>query len=182
MKYLVISDIHGSFKYLSLALEAFKYFNCDKIICLGDILYHGPRNDLPEEYQPKKCIEKLNELADKIIAVRGNCDAEVDQMVLNFKIEDPHFMNINGLNIFLTHGHHLDELPKDAKIVFHGHDHLHKATSVDGVFYFDPGSISIPKGDKIHSFGLVDENEMKVLDFSYNVLDKVNISHFLKRS
>lgn len=176
MKYLVISDIHGSFKYLSQALKAFKDFNCDKIICLGDILYHGPRNDLPEEYQPKKCIELLNNLSDKIIAIKGNCDAEVDQMVLNFSILNPHFLNINGYNVYLTHGHHLEDVPSDAKIIFHGHDHLHKACMIDGCFHFDPGSISIPKGDKINSFGIIDETSLKVFDFNYNILDEANFN------
>ncbi len=180
MKYLVISDIHGSFKYLSKALEAFNYFNCEKIICLGDILYHGPRNDLPEEYQPKQCIAALNSLSDKIIAVKGNCEAEVDQMVLNFKIEDSHFENINGLNVYLTHGHHLEEVPANVKIIFHGHDHLHKATFIDGIFYFDPGSISIPKGDKIHSFGIIDDIKIQVLDFNYNILDEALIDDLKK--
>lgn len=94
MKYLIISDIHGSAKYLKLALQAYDDLKCDKIIILGDILYHGPRNDLPEEYAPKECIALLNPLSSNIEAVCGNCDAEVDQMVLSFKIDTPHFTSL----------------------------------------------------------------------------------------
>ena len=96
MKYLIISDIHGSFKYLKLAIKAYNDFKCDKIIILGDILYHGPRNDLPEQYSPKECITLLNSYKSVIEAVGGNCDAEVDQMVLDFKIDSPHFSLINN--------------------------------------------------------------------------------------
>lgn len=168
MKYLIISDIHGSFKYLELAIKAFNDFKCDKIICLGDVLYHGPRNDLPVEYNPKKCISLLNEYADKIECVKGNCDAEVDQMVLNFKIQEPHYSTLNGFQIYLTHGHHLELLPDDVKIVFHGHDHDSKIQEIDGIIEVDPGSISIPKGDKINSFGVMDGNAITIYDFAYN--------------
>lgn len=170
MKYLVISDIHGSFKYLSLALKAFADFKCDEIICLGDVLYHGPRNDLPEEYAPKKCIEVLNELKDKITCINGNCDAEVDQMVLQFEIAKPHFKPLNGKNVYLTHGHHLDLVPSEATIVFYGHTHVSTIDHENGKTFINPGSISIPKGDKIHSFGILDDdNNFKIYDFNYQV-------------
>ena len=102
MKYLIISDIHGSSKYLKLVLDKVKNF--DNLIILGDILYHGPRNNLPDEYNPKEVIKILNSISDKIIAVRGNCDAKVDLMVLDFEIEDHLFIKLNDKKFFLTHG------------------------------------------------------------------------------
>ena len=173
MKYLIISDIHGSYRYLSLAIKAYNDFSCDKIICLGDVLYHGPRNDLPVEYNPKECIKLLNDLASNIICVRGNCDAEVDQMVLSFLIEDPHYIDLNGRSVYLTHGHHLDLVPAEAKIIFHGHDHIHRAVMENNRIIFNPGSTSIPKGDKINSFGIADEKALTVYDFSYSKLMEI---------
>lgn len=176
MKYLVFSDIHGSFKYLSLAIKAFNDFKCDRIVCLGDILYHGPRNDLPEDYAPKKCIEMLNEYKDIIEAVNGNCDAEVDQMVLNFEIQSPHFTKVNNTKVYLCHGHHLDMVDSCAKIVFYGHTHVSMIENKDGVIYLNPGSISIPKGDKINSFLIVDDNNVATIyDFNYNVKDSIKL-------
>lgn len=170
MTYLVISDIHGSYKFLNKVLKAFNDFKCDKIICLGDLLYHGPRNDLPEEYNPKKCIELLNSHKDKIISVQGNCDAEVDQMVLDFEIGKPRFENINDYQVYLTHGHHLEDVPKNAKIVLYGHTHIAKIDRVLDVLMINPGSISIPKGKHSNSFGIIKDNNVNIYDFSYNII------------
>ena len=175
MTCLVISDIHGSFKYLNKAMEAFENFKCDKIICLGDILYHGPRNDLPEDYNPKKCIELLNSYKENIICIKGNCDAEVDQMVLDFEIENPRFQKINNHVIYLTHGHHLDEVPNDAQIVLYGHTHVAKIERESDVLMLNPGSISIPKGNLVNSFGIIYDNNFKIYDFSYNELLSVDL-------
>lgn len=176
MKYLIISDIHGSYKYLKLAFKAFLDFKCDKIIILGDILYHGPRNDLPIEYNPKECIKLLNENVGLIEAIGGNCDAEVDQMVLDFKIDRPHFTNINGIDVYITHGHHLEEVPQNAEIILYGHSHISKIINEDSKIFINPGSISIPKGDKINSFAIVDdENNLKIYDFNYNVKDEIKL-------
>lgn len=176
MKYLIISDIHGSAKYLKLALKAYDDFKCDKIIILGDILYHGPRNDLPEEYAPKECIALLNPLSSKIEAVCGNCDAEVDQMVLNFKIDIPHFTSLNGKEVYLTHGHHLDLVPDNAKIVLYGHTHISIIEQKDNCIMINPGSISIPKGDKINSFAVCDDNNLiTIYDFNYHKKDEIKL-------
>lgn len=176
MKCLIISDIHGSFKYLNLAFKAFSYFKCDKILILGDILYHGPRNDLPLEYNPKECIKLLNNNANIIEAVCGNCDAEVDQMVLDFKIDKPHYTNVNGLDLYLTHGHHLDEIPSCAKIILYGHTHISMIKEEDSKVFINPGSISIPKGDLINSFAIIDDNNiLKIYDFSYNIKDEIKL-------
>ncbi|MGL6130802.1 MAG: phosphodiesterase, partial [Fusobacteriaceae bacterium] len=125
MKIFVISDIHGSLFYLKKALEAFEKEEADYILILGDILYHGPRNQLPKEYNPKDVAEVLNGYKDKIISVRGNCDSEVDQMVIEFPIMSD-YSNLfwNGHRIFATHGHHfnIEKLPPLQKgdILIHG--------------------------------------------------------------
>ena len=100
MKYLVVSDIHGSIDSAEILIEKFLANKCDKILLLGDILYHGPRNDLPNKYAPKQVITLLNQYQDKIIAIKGNCDAEVDEMVLSFKIKKDHTLNIKGKKIY----------------------------------------------------------------------------------
>ena len=110
MKYLIVSDIHGSIDSANIIKEKFLTLKCDKILLLGDILYHGPRNDLPANYAPKQVINVLNSLKDYIIAVRGNCDAEVDQMVLDFKINEDYYFEYNSYTIYLTHGHHVNYL------------------------------------------------------------------------
>ncbi len=131
---------------------------------------------MPEEYNPKKCIELLNQYSDIIEAVNGNCDAEVDQMVLNFNIQTPHFTSINNKMVYLCHGHHLDMVDKNAKIVLYGHTHISIIEKVDEVLYINPGSISIPKGDKVHSFGIINDlNEFTIYDFNYNVKDKIKL-------
>ena len=111
MKYLIASDIHGSSFYCEKLLKSFQAEKADKIILLGDILYHGPRNDLPKDYAPKKVIELLNPLKEKIICVRGNCDTEVDQMVLDFPILAEYcLISYGNTMIFVTHGHKFNPL------------------------------------------------------------------------
>lgn len=170
MKYLIISDIHGSYYYLNKALKIFKKQKCDKIIILGDVLYHGPRNDLPKQYAPKKVIPLLNELKDKIICVQGNCDAEVDQMVLNFKIKKSAIIKSGCISAYLTHGHKINPQKPYKKekvdVVLFGHSHIHEITNVDDITYINPGSISIPKGDKINSYAIWDNNIITI----YNLL------------
>ena len=138
MKYLIISDIHGSSSALKKALDYYKPLNCDKIIILGDILYHGPRNPLPEGYNPKKTFELLNEWKDKIIAIRGNCDAEVDQWVLDFPMmSDYSVIYEDGREIYLTHGHHANPQnipPLDSNAIFlYGHTHIFELYEKDGI-------------------------------------------------
>jgi len=129
MKWLIASDIHGSAHYCSKLIEAYKSENADKVLLLGDILYHGPRNDLPSGYNPKAVITMLNEIKDRILCVRGNCEAEVDQMVLEFPImADYAIIDICGKSIFATRGHIYNEqnLPplKHGDILLHGHTHV----------------------------------------------------------
>ena len=180
MKYLIISDIHGSYYYLNKVLKVFKIQKCDKIIILGDVLYHGPRNDLPKQYAPKKVIPLLNELKDKIICVQGNCDAEVDQMVLNFKIKKSAIIKSGGISAYLTHGHKINPQRPYKKekvdVVLFGHSHIHEITNVDDITYINPGSISIPKGDKINSYAIWDNNIITI----YNLLTKEKLMEYKK--
>ena len=170
MKYLIVSDIHGSSDSAKIIIDKFKKHGCDKIILLGDILYHGPRNDLPASYEPKKVVEILNEYADKIIAVRGNCDAEVDQMVLNFNLLEDAFVEESGKIYYLTHGHHTNASePADLKervVVLHGHTHIIKKDVVDGVTYLNIGSITLPKENTSRCYAVLDEKGVMVYDLN----------------
>ena len=157
MKYLIASDIHGSAYYCEQLLSAFKREQADKLLLLGDILYHGPRNDLPKGYAPKEVIAMLNPLADDILCVRGNCDAEVDQMVLSFPImEDYALLPIGDRTVFITHGHvfHNDRLPsiKPGDILLHGHTHVPVCQEYKTHTYLNPGSVSIPKEASPHAY------------------------------
>ena len=157
MKLLIASDIHGSAYYCRKLLEAYKKEEADKLILLGDILYHGPRNDLPEEYAPKEVIAMLNPMKQEILCVRGNCDTEVDQMVLEFPIlADYGFLYERGRMIFPTHGHVFNEnhLPmlKKGDILLHGHTHVPVCREHEEYIYMNPGSVSIPKEGSEHSY------------------------------
>ena len=152
MKMLIASDIHGSAYYCRKLLDAWDREEPERVLLLGDILYHGPRNDLPEEYAPKEVIAMLNPRKDRILCVRGNCDTEVDQMVLEFPIlADYAWIAADGRRIFATHGHvyNTKNLPPlcAGEILLHGHTHV-PAWEDHGTFrYYNPGSVSIPKGD-----------------------------------
>ena len=157
MKWLIASDIHGSAFYCEELLKAVEREKADKILLLGDILYHGPRNDLPRDYAPKQVIEKLNAISDKILCVRGNCDTEVDQMVLNFPIlADYAVLTFENRLIYVTHGHNFNNqnLPplKSEDILLHGHTHIPVYESYSTHTYINPGSVSIPKEGSAHSY------------------------------
>lgn len=158
MKWMIASDIHGSAYYCRQLLEAFEREQADRLILLGDLLYHGPRNDLPREYAPKEVIPMLNQYKRSILCIRGNCDTEVDQMVLEFPIlADYAVVPVGKRLMYLTHGHRyaMDALPpmQDGDILLHGHTHV-PAWEPFGVdnWYFNPGSVSIPKQDSAHSY------------------------------
>ena len=151
MKYMIVSDIHGDADCTEKFLEYFRGEGCDMLIILGDILYHGPRNDLPDGYAPKNVIELLNENKDKLLCVRGNCDTEVDQMVLDFTVNpDPMSVEIIGIKTLLTHGHKTDvegDFGGEFSLILYGHTHLLRAEkNRAGITVVNPGSTSIPKG------------------------------------
>ena len=182
MKYLIASDIHGSSYYCEKLVEAFNYEKADLLVILGDILYHGPRNDLPAEYSPKKVISLLTPLADKIIAVRGNCDAEVDQMVLNFSIlSESSYISDSGRVYAITHGHHLDEFIKNSNgkcdAIFFGHTHVPECTEKSGTLTVNPGSVSIPKENSCHSYIVLEKGTIEWKDIENNSVYK---THTLK--
>ena len=169
MKYLILTDIHGSSKYLKQVLNRVSQF--DKLILLGDILYHGPRNDLPIEYNPREVVDILNDLNDKIIAVRGNCDAEVDLMVLDFLIEDNKWLKVGNNKIFLTHGHHYNKQNvvdyNEKYYMIYGHYHINEFISINHINCINLGSLSIPK-DNHHSYAILEENIYRSFDLVSN--------------
>ena len=162
MKYLIASDIHGSAYWTERLVAAIESEQPDRIVLLGDLLYHGPRNDLPRDYAPKRVIPLLNALAGRIIAVRGNCDAEVDQMVLKFPIlADYAAFWLGDLMVWATHGHvyNMNNLPpfKKGDVLLHGHTHIPAAQSFgDGYYYINPGSLSIPKEGSKNSYMILE--------------------------
>lgn len=156
MKYLMVSDIHGSLPALQRVLDFYGTAHCDMLCILGDILNYGPRNGLPEGLDPKGIAETLNAMSDKIIAIRGNCDSEVDQMLLDFPILSDYTLLVdNGVRLFLTHGHIYNEenSPKGKHdIFFYGHTHLWKLEKRDGQVVCNTGSITFPKGGNPPTF------------------------------
>lgn len=171
MKLFIASDIHGSAYWCGRMMEEIQKENPDRVILLGDLLYHGPRNDLPRDYAPKQVIPMLSGIKEKIVAVRGNCEAEVDQMVLPFPcLADYAELLVDGKIFHLSHGHHqnpqnLPPLPEGSVFLF-GHTHVKLDEVVDGVRCLNPGSVSIPK-DGSHSC-LIYENG----NFSFKILEE----------
>ncbi len=171
MKLLIASDIHGSAYWCGRLMEEIRREDPDRILLLGDLLYHGPRNDLPRDYAPKKVIPMLSALKEKILAVRGNCDAEVDQMVLPFPcMADYAQLLVDGKTFYLTHGHHaapnsLPPLP-GGSIFLSGHTHVKLDETVGGVRCLNPGSVSIPK-DGSHSCLLYENGH-----FSFRIMEE----------
>ena len=176
MKLLIASDIHGDFESAEIVINKFKEEGCDKILFLGDILYHGPRNDLPATYAPKKVISLLNEYKDKIMTVRGNCDTEVDQMVLEFPIlADYALLSLDGLTVFATHGHHHNtETPppmSHGDILLHGHTHVLKCVEFgNGNTYMNPGSIALPKEGNPRTYMVYENKSFTVKDIAGNII------------
>ena len=167
MKWMIASDLHGSAYYCRKMLEAFEREGADRLFLLGDLLYHGPRNDLPREYAPKEVIPLLNGKKEKLLCVRGNCDAEVDQMVLEFPVmADYAVLPVGQRLIYATHGHiyHVKNLPPLAPgdVLLHGHTHVPAWTEFgQGNLYLIPGSVSIPKENSPHSYMTLEGNTMQ---------------------
>ncbi len=165
MKWMIASDLHGSAYYCRAMVEAFQREGADRLLLLGDILYHGPRNDLPRDYAPKEVIPLLNGMKEKLLCVRGNCDSEVDQMVLEFPIlADYSVLPVGERLIYITHGHvfHLEHLPplQPGDILLHGHTHVPAWQAFGaGNLYLNPGSVAIPKGGSAHSYMTLEGRE-----------------------
>ena len=171
MRLLIASDLHGSELTCEQLLRRFHEEGAEKLLFLGDVLYHGPRNDLPEGYRPKGVIPQLNEVADKMLCVRGNCEAEVDQMVLEFPVLADYIMlELDGITVFATHGHiyneaNLPALPPGA-VLLHGHTHLHALEPRGRYTYINPGSVTLPKGGNPKTYMIYENRrfELKTLE------------------
>lgn len=160
MKFLIASDIHGSAKWCRLLLEAFEREKADMLLLCGDILYHGPRNPLPDKYAPMEVAEMLSSVKDKILCVRGNCDSEVDQMVLPFPLTpDYAAVYADGKKIYLSHGHRDVPPLNDGDVYVTGHTHVPHNVCEDGVLYLNPGSVSLPKDGSEHGYIVYENGE-----------------------
>lgn len=180
MKIFVASDIHGSAFYCRKMLAAYEEEQAERMLLLGDILYHGPRNDLPREYAPKEVIAMLNRHKDEIYAVRGNCEAEVDQMVLQFPVlADYCLIPLRKKMIYATHGHvyHAENLPpmREGDILLHGHTHVLKAEEREGFLLLNPGSVSIPKEGNMPTYAILENGWFTIKDFDGNVVKTLRL-------
>ncbi len=178
MKWMIASDLHGSAFYCRQMLAAFEREGADRLLMLGDLLYHGPRNDLPKGYAPKEVIPLLNGIRERLLCVRGNCDAEVDQMVLQFPVmADYAVLPVGRRLVYATHGHgyNLDHLPPLAPgdVLLHGHTHVPAWTEFgQGNLYLNPGSLSIPKENSPHSYMTLEDAV-----FQWKELEHGNVYH-----
>lgn len=175
MKLLIASDIHGSAYYCEKLVNAFAVEKPNRLLLLGDLLYHGPRNDLPKDYCPKKVIQMLNGLADKIVCVRGNCEAEVDQMVLEFPVlSDSLLLFADDKLMFASHGHIYNEnkLPalQPGDVFLQGHTHVPCMKKCGDYFLVNPGSVSIPKENSEHSYVVYENRSFTLKNLDGNVL------------
>ena len=181
MKLFIASDIHGDYECALRLVDAYRASGASKMLLLGDILYHGPRNDLPSGYAPKKVIELLNTLKEELICVRGNCDTEVDQMVLEFPVlADYAWVNLDGVSIFATHGHKFgrDNPPplKKGDILLCGHTHIPAAEKFGNEnVYINPGSVSIPKNNSEKGYIIYENGEFVFCTLDGAIYDSFEI-------
>ena len=178
MKWMIASDIHGSAAYCEKLLAAFGREQADRLLLLGDLLYHGPRNDLPLGYAPKEVIAQLSGVKDKVFCVRGNCEAEVDQMVLPFPVlADYCLLEQKGRVVFATHGHHYNlenpPLLQPGDVLLHGHTHIPAKDNSLGFWYLNPGSVSIPKESSPHSYMTLEDGQFLWKDLDGAVYDSL---------
>lgn len=180
MKIFFISDIHGSLFFLKKALVRYKEEGAGYIVMLGDALYHGPRNPLPEEYNPQEVANLLNEYKDKIIAVRGNCDSEVDQMLMEYPMmADYSIILCNNRRLFLTHGHiyNQDNMPSlsENDVLVHGHTHVPVAEKHNKIYVLNPGSLSLPKENNPNSYAILEDNLFQIKNLEGIVIKELNL-------
>ena len=178
MKWMIASDILGSAACCEKLLAAFGREQADRLLLLGDLLYHGPRNDLPQGYAPKEVIAQLSGVKDKVFCVRGNCEAEVDQMVLPFPVlADYCLLEQKGRVIFATHGHHYNlenpPLLQPGDVLLHGHTHIPAKDNSLGFWYLNPGSVSIPKESSPHSYMTLEDGQFLWKDLDGAVYDSL---------
>lgn len=179
MKYMIASDLHGSAYYTRLLLDAFHREGADRLLLLGDLLYHGPRNDLPKDYAPKQVITMLSEVREKVLCVRGNCDTEVDQMVLPFPIlADYAVIPVGNRLMYCTHGHHFNAsvLPPMCRgdILLYGHTHVPLLDVTEERVCLNPGSVSIPKENSWHGYMTLENGHFRWFDLDWNLQQEWN--------
>lgn len=178
MKIAIASDIHGSKYYAEKLIERFIEEKADKLVLLGDIYYHGPRNPLPKDYAPMEVAKLLNPIKDKLIVIKGNCDSEVDQMISEFTFVENSMILIDGKRIMLTHGHKLnkDNLEEGAyDVLAYGHFHINMMEKVKGVLVLNPGSLSLPKENSISGYIVIENGEAIQKNIDGEVLNKASI-------
>lgn len=176
MKIVVASDLHGSMFWTTKLVEKIEKINPDMIVLLGDLYYHGPRNPLTEEYDPMHVCEQLNKLKNKLLVLKGNCDAEVDEMISEFPFEQSLSMQVGEKVVFFSHGHKFnkDSLPSGKfDVMFYGHFHTHFIKNENGKVFVNPGSISLPKDGTANSYAVLTDEEVAIFDFDDNVVESL---------
>lgn len=176
MKVLFVSDIHGSFYYAKILKDIFRREEADKIVVLGDLYYHGPRNDLSLEYNPMKVSEVLNSLKQYLFVVRGNCDSEVDEQISEFIFNESLLLELCNKKIYCTHGHkyNIDNIPNcKFDIMAYGHFHTGFIKKINNHIFINPGSLSLPKNGSVNSYILMDENGIELKDIKGNIIDNL---------
>ncbi len=182
MRMLIASDLHGSSESLEILLARTEELKPDRVVLLGDILYHGPRNKLPFSYGPGSMPDNFVRLMDMVplTAVRGNCDAEVDLLVLPFPLPDNAWLVDGDIEIYASHGHHLPEMPpmrgfKEGTVFLRGHTHVPRAEEVGGYHFWNPGSITLPKQGFPRSYALYENGHFKVLSLEGDIIVEENL-------
>ena len=178
MKILIASDVHGSAYYTQKLIDVYKKEKADKLILLGDLFNHGPRNPFPKDYDPMKVAEILNSVKENLIVIKGNCDSEVDSMITEFDFLDNATIIVNNKSIFLTHGHvyNAQSMPKTKfDAVIYGHFHTGFIKEENGVIVANPGSVSLPKNDTPNSYIILDNDLLTLLDFDGNIIKEINL-------
>ena len=181
MKIFIASDLHGSAEYCRQMIEAFANEKADKLLLLGDILYHGPRNELPELYTPKVVLQMLEIIKDKIICVCGNCDAEIDREILPFPVvSDLGLICVDGLNIYFAHGHKQEPPLAKGDVYLTGHTHIPLSETHEGHYHLNPGSLSIPKEDSKRGYIVYENRKFTFKDLSGEVYNEVEIPELVE--
>lgn len=175
MKYIVLSDIHGSLFYMQKIMNIIEKEEVEKVILLGDLYYHGPRNSLPEQYNPMEVCKLLNSIKDKIYCVKGNCDAEVDEMISEFKFDNHLKIIKNNKTLMFTHGHkyNIDNPIENVDVLIYGHYHTGFIKKENNIIYVNAGSVSLPKNDTKNSYLIIDDNKIYLKDLNMEIIDEI---------
>ncbi len=173
MRLMIASDIHGSKTYMKRLMERFNAENVKQLILLGDLYYHGPRNPLPDGYAPSEVAKILNDISDKILCIKGNCDSEVDEMISKFHFTESIQLCINDKKLFLTHGHKIDEAELDGiyDAVIYGHLHTGFIRKGTKTVFANSGSVSLPKNNTPNSCIILDDNKIELKDLAGNLIE-----------